>query len=316
MIRYYFTVVCFIAVGFSVSAQSWNPFDIKNRNAEDARASYEMEIGKEGENVEEAETTVALEEVRTERESNRKPIDLSENPFEIIRFEEVETGGIEAEIVSPSERKGVFLFIVIVAVYLFTGILASLYRKFIEQLYRAILNDNYMKFFRRSVNDPIRQRLILFYALFIINGGLFVYLSLEHLGLGSSLDEPVVLLYSMLLLLGYFLFKHFAIWFVATFFPPEREAEQYNFSIAVFNAFLGILLLPINTIMLYGGAELAILGFYLGLLLWIFLLIVRQLKAMLSASYLWLNYVFHFFLYLCVVEIAPICILWKSIQFA
>lgn len=318
MYKYFLSLGFIIVSAYPVISQSWNPFDIDNRTVEDVILTYKEKVN----HTVDQDTLERGEEEELYIEDSEKPsseshiVQHSDNPFEINQLSQPDIEDFEVNLVEVSDREDVFMFIVIVVLYLFVGILVTLYRAFVGKLYRSILNDNYLKFFKRSVNEPIKQRLFLFYLLFFINAGLFLYLSIDLFEWNSWHNRPMLLWFCILILLIFFTFKHLSLLFVSAFFPPKREAGLYNFSIVIFNAFLALILLPVNTLMAYGGDEFASLAFYIGIASWLILLVIRQLKALLLTSNLWLNYVFHFFLYLCAVEIAPICILFKAIQSA
>lgn len=318
MYKYILSFGFIIVSAYPLISQSWNPFDIDNRNAEDVILTYKEKVNHTADQVtlkqDNAKTSDSVAAVKPS--SADHIVQHQDNPFEINQLSQPDTDEFEVNLVEVSDREDVFMFIVIVVMYLFVGILVTLYRAFVGKLYRSILNDNYLKFFKRSVNEPIKQRLFLFYLLFFINAGLFLYLSIDLFEWNSWQNRPMLLWICILILMVFFTFKHLSLLFVSAFFPPKREADLYNFSIVIFNAFLALILLPVNTLMAYGGDEFASLAFYIGIASWLILLVIRQLKALLLTSNLWLNYVFHFFLYLCAVEIAPICILFKAIQSA
>ena len=113
-------------------------------------------------------------------------------------------------------------------------------------------------------------------------------------------------------LLTYFI-KHAVLRAIGFIFPVQKEISYYSFTIIAFNIFLGIALLPINSLISFSNDKVANICLYLGVIFFLLLYCIRQLRGMfLAANYLTFQK-FHFFVYLCTVEIAPILILTKII---
>ncbi|MBK8428073.1 MAG: DUF4271 domain-containing protein [Lewinellaceae bacterium] len=104
-----------------------------------------------------------------------------------------------------------------------------------------------------------------------------------------------------------FLSKHVILAIVRYLFQVEAEVNRYNFLVIIFNCVLGLFLVPFN-FMIALGAE----NFYQGLLVfWVLGLvsifyIYRSLRALNIGGKFLVGDQFHFFLYLCTVEAAPV----------
>ena len=89
----------------------------------------------------------------------------------------------------------------------------------------------------------------------------------------------------------------------------EKLMDEYNFIISVFNSATGLILIPFIAMLAFGPLEwvYSITVFGLGFLA--VLLAIRQFRVMITALNKVLPIAFHFFIYLCAVEIAPVLLL-------
>jgi len=323
-------IICVIGV-VGLTAQSWNPFDIKNRDRSEVEASYQPQDSTKNATstidssdpyaiISDTKSKAAIGqgfiETREVKVNYQDTLDFLGNPFEIIRVPEETDLWADPTRVPDSVQgeEGEFLFVVHMVILIFLGVLMSLYRSFLPRIYKAILNTNYLKLLQRSANEPIRFKLGVFYAFFFMNAGLFIFQGIEKLGFIVWSHPPLQLLYCIVGVFIFFGVKHVILRFIAVFFPPRKEASLFSFMIMVFNCLLGVLLVPINVLLAFGSDELTRFVFFIGIISVVILFIIKQLKAIFLGAGIWMNNVFHFFLYICAVEIAPICILWKLSQ--
>ena len=329
----FWLLCCLLPLSLMLSAQTWNPFDIKNRNAEEVRLAMEGLDAKEA--VPPAATLDSADPyaIITAAKQNDSPIQhayeeikvnysdtlkILGNPYEIIRIAKPSQVFTDA---SSSVQEGgsveSFVFVLQLVILLLLAILMSIYRDVMPQISRAILNNNYMKLMYRSANESILFRLKVFYIFFFLNGGLFLFQNLDKFGLDPDRigwTSPTIL---GLLVVGvaiFFLLKHGVMAYLAAFFPPRKELSLVSFMIMIVNIWIGLILVPINLILAFGTEEMAGLFFIVALIIVAISLIINHLKAMVIGANVWMNNVFHFFLYLCAVEIAPVLILWKFTQ--
>lgn len=204
-----------------------------------------------------------------------------------------------------------FLFVSISLLLLFLTILVVMNRGLLANIYRAIFSDTYLKVVYRFQNSGQTLSYGLFYLFFFLNAGLFLLLLLKQLKF-NYFSSDITLFFVCVggVALMYFI-KHSVLRLVGIIFPVHKEISYYSFTIIAFNIFLGIALLPINSLISFSNDKIANICLYLGVILFLLLYCIRQLRGMfLAANYLTFQK-FHFFIYLCTVEIAPILILTK-----
>ena len=240
------------------------------------------------------------------------------NPFEVNRLQPLQptqTNSAPAPVLQPntpqkSKSNRNFLFWSSVFSLLLLTILLTLYKPLINQIYRAFLNDNMLKLKHREQGSVLNLPFSLLYLSFFGNAGLFVYLIIHHYGWQSS-SHLSLLLWCILGVFAVFFIKHVALRVVGLIFPINKELRQYSFTIVVFNIILGILLVPVNLLIAYGPRELPKYLIW-GLLGSVLLLYgFRIIRSLLIASRYISLHKFHFFMYLCTVEIAPTLVLVK-----
>lgn len=302
--------------------QRWNPFDIKNRSAhwvdslrnahiykEDTVKKEEPVLSQDTIAIYETDTLVAAESSVLVSEKD------NENPFEVIRVPQKDISFEDPLLENVTNRVDKdLLFTIMMILMICLAVLVGLYRSFIVKLYKSIWNDNYLKLLYRSVNEPIRFRFGAFYLLYFLNAGLFIYLSLGLLGKDQWQEGPVLLLACVVIVFLVYGIKHLILYFLGVFFPVSKESFQFNFTILLYNCLLGLLLVPVNAIMAFAVDEIVIIAAYSGLALSLLFYTLRQFKGLiLGVNFLSKNF-FHFFIYLCAVEIGPVFILWKLFQ--
>jgi len=124
-------------------------------------------------------------------------------------------------------------------------------------------------------------------------------LSLIHRDQGRVADFPYLLFYLL------FCFE----WI----FPVEKEVRQYSFTIIIFSIILGLVLAPFNLFIAYGPAYLLPTLFWVTIGVMAAIYLYRTIRGIFLANRFLAFHQFHFLLYICTVEIAPVVILVKVI---
>lgn len=341
-------LVCFAVTTFGLSAQNGqNPFEIPNRPIEHQTAPAEAE--------EEAATDNNPFEVTQSEAISNTPVEIAppstpsttsdtnpfevepveaspepaiptapstDNPFEINRVsidlnapKEVAPSPVlqPQKIKSPVSTRNFHAGLVTFLLF-FLAILVSLYSPVIKQLYKAFLNDNMLKLKHREQGSFLHLSLIMLYFYFFLNAGFFCYQLVKYQGWEGNSNSR--LFFSCVLgLSAVFFIKHLFLRILGAVFPIEKEIKQYNFTIVVFNIILGITLLPLNLLIAYGPSDLPKYLIYSTLIIIALIYGFRIIRSLLIGSRYISSHKFHFFMYLCTVEIAPTLILVKLLLF-
>jgi hypothetical protein len=176
------------------------------------------------------------------------------------------------------------------------------------------LNNNAL---RQVYKEPIGWGNIAYlalYGLFWVNIGILAFLLMSHLGIKSPYSQSLTLLMCVGGVAAVFLVKHIILYIVAGVFPIEKEIKTYNFVILTAGTILGLILMPLNIFIAYTSSGLSELFIYIAAGAIGLTYLVRSLRSLTIASPYIIENRFHFFIYLCAVEIAPLMILVKLIS--
>jgi hypothetical protein len=299
---------------------SWSPFDLRNRSSEwvdsvwrahrpnvippvgDAgTAGPDTAVERKGESREAVKILVSTQEVSR---------DSAANPFDMTRSDPTDYEWQPMEALPEAERTDAdLLFMVMVLLIVIAGALVALHRLFVIQIFKALTRSNHLNILYRSQNTQMLYNRLLFYGFFFLSGGLFLYLALDFLNLDYWESGFLLLLFCVLLVGLIYGLKHLVLRFIGWVFQVEKLMDEYSFIISIFNAALGLLLIPVAAMLAFGPDKAIAASTMAGLLLFAGLLLLRQFRVAVATLNKVLPFAFHFFVYLCAVEIAPVLLL-------
>ena len=197
----------------------------------------------------------------------------------------------------------------ILLMMVFLALEVTLFKSLINTVYRAFMNDNILKLLHREQRDIIAFPYLLLYIFFFINFGIFIFLAFYNFGfVPKSLS---ILLYCIGGTGLLFFLKHILLKIIEIIFPVQKEIKQYSFSLVVFSSILGFALVPFNIIIAFAAAPIAKVALYGGMLTIFGIGVFCILRGLFLASKYLSFHKFHFFMYLCTVEIAPVLVVVK-----
>lgn len=262
----------------------------------------------------------------------------NDNPFELLAREEYlpETAIVEKESNPEAETKTVIpeittrsisdwlseaqteitsstAFILLLLILIPVTILFTIFRNYFGKAYNTVRGESILN---RSYRDYAGASVIQmnsWFALYLLNIGLFVALALHHYGIVLGAPIWVHLMVSIGAMSTFILFKRLVIFLLGRLFGFEKEAHLYIYLSLVFGILSGVFLAFFNIAILYAPDILDNAVIFSGLAVFIILLFVRTYRALLVVNRLIVLHTFHFLLYICAVEIAPIFILIKLV---
>jgi len=204
------------------------------------------------------------------------------------------------------------LFYAVLCMLLWIGILKSGYEKY--------FNDLFTVFFRSSLRQhQIREQLLqarlpslLFNLFFVGCAGTFLYLLASGHTLRIGVSEWQLWLASIASVALLYSAKFVGLKLSGWIFGMTGATDTYIFIIFLVNKILGVALLPIVILLAFSREPLESASATLGILLVLGMLIYRFIR---SYRPVWEEVQisrFHFFLYLCAFEIAPLLLIYKS----
>jgi len=222
----------------------------------------------------------------------------------------------EVEQTSPvllGEDKGYrrFLFITVLVMMIVLTLIFTLFRSIIGKAWQGFLNANILNQLYRERSLVTNIPYLILYGLFILNAGIFTLLLTKYFSVPLANSHIGSLLLCSGGIAGFFLMRHTLLNLIGYIFPIEKEAGAYSFSLTIFNIIMGLLLVPMILFIAYSPDPLAktLIPIFLVMLLGMYLYLL--LRGLLIANRYVLLHKFHFLLYICAVEIAPLIIVVK-----
>lgn len=205
------------------------------------------------------------------------------------------------------------LFYVLIFLIIFYALLRKVFPKYFNDLFRL--------FFRTTLKQrQIREQLmqtplpsLLLNGFFVICGGLYATFLLQYFNLIDNKNFWLIFLYSCLTLSFSYLIKFLGLKISGWLFNVEEVANSYIFIVFIVNKMLGIVLLPILVVLAFGIGNVYAGGITIS---WCLLVVIFLYRFILTYAAIH-NQVrvnqFHFFLYLCAFEIAPLLLIYKGL---
>ena len=237
------------------------------------------------------------------------------NPFEVDHQLLPREERVVEEQEEPLENEKSILFIAMILSLALLAITIGDNKKTFRRLIRSLNNSNYQKLFYRDSRSNYPAMLIVLYLFAFISLSIFIYLILGYYDVDFGLDNTTYLLVIILLILSsLILIKHLFLNFLSYIFPIDKEIKLYSFSMMLALIATGILIAPVNAIIAFGDESYIKLFIYIGISIIIFFYIFQQFRGILYGSRYLVYNTFHFFLYICTVEILPMALIAKVIS--
>ncbi len=244
------------------------------------------------------------------------------NPFDVVPHRQPGAARVLAENTTKPFRPSSFLprygntlsditlFGILVTIFTLLTLSVAANRKAVGKAWRGFLNDNGLTVAQRESSGLVGiTPYLLLYGNFLLNAGMFLFLTVRTLREESFNNLPfffIVMACAAVLFLSKHLFLAMAGWL----FPVSKEVRRYNFLIIIFNCVLGLFLMPFNFLLAFSTDYQELILFWtLGLIV-VFYLYRAFRSSPISTKFLADNQ-FHFLLYLCAVEIAPVILVLK-----
>ncbi|HMH24768.1 MAG TPA: DUF4271 domain-containing protein [Puia sp.] len=217
---------------------------------------------------------------------------------------------VEREIIHRPDSRDT-LFYLLVAILFYFALVRIFYEKYFGHLLTL--------FFRASIRQQqIREQVIqtplpslMLNGLFIITGGLYASYLLRFYQFGGDLNFWLLYLDCMLSLALIYLVKFLILKFCGWVFNISRATDTYIFVVFLVNKMLGIFLLPFLILITFSGPAAREIYVTVSLVMVFVFLAYRILASFRPIRNEIKLTPFHFFLYLCAFEIAPLLLIYK-----
>ncbi len=246
----------------------------------------------------------------------------SNNPFEILRGDvaSIDTSANKTKTILEQSAPSLlnreaysknFLFWVFLITLSLMALVVANARSSVRNAYQALLSNNALRQIYRLQAGWGNVAQLALYGLFLLNASIFAFLMVYRFVGQPSTNQFWTFLYCVTGVSLAFSIKHSVLYIVSSVFPITKEIKLYNFIIITSGILLGLILLPLNIFIAYSPEILGNLLTYTAFGAIGIVYLVRSLRSLSVASPFLATDQFHFLVYLCVVEIAPLFILAK-----
>ncbi len=261
----------------------------------------------------------------SEEEIKEMDVDSVINPFDVqaraaslslVKKEKPSGKGLLQPLVKHDGDKDIpqsWLIYLLLPILFLAIIILSLFRDRVLQLFRLLFNSGFRNLaYRNSKGKSQPQEILLFVLTW------FSYSALGFLFVRNTYIHQDNFLLSIISALGisfaFLSFKWFSISLVKYLFPQHKDMDYALFLFKQYNFALGLMMIPFCFLLAFAQENVTnviviLLGMILGI--WLLFRIISALQLMLK---FFAANTFRFFAYFCTVEIAPVVILWVSLE--
>lgn len=206
-----------------------------------------------------------------------------------------------------------YLFYLLVSILLGYALLKRAFPKYFSDLFRLFFRTTLKQ---RQIKEQLMQTPLpsmLLNGFFVITGGLYSVFLLQHYRLEISGGFWAQFAWCCLGLSAIYLVKFLGLKFAGWLFNMMEAANNYIFIVFVVNKMLALLLLPFIILLAFTTGSVYDMAFILSLCLAGGFLTYRIILTFAGIRNQVKVNPFHFFLYLCAFEIAPLLLLYKGL---
>lgn len=212
---------------------------------------------------------------------------------------------------SPVKTLLFYIFLFIAILYAF---LSYNYAKYLQKLYEAVLNIYIARQFYEDFNHNVFIMNLLFGIITVGTFGLFAYLGVDYFGKFQHADNYLLMSALAVAIGGYLSLRRLMLRFIAFILPLSEVIYFYLFNLRIINIALSVALLPLLLLMAFGVPLIEKTALYMAIAttgISLIFIVFRGLTIV--KEFVW-RYKFHFFLYLCTLEIAPLLVMYKVVS--
>ncbi|HRI29659.1 MAG TPA: DUF4271 domain-containing protein [Chitinophagales bacterium] len=202
-----------------------------------------------------------------------------------------------------------YIFFVLAAIYTY---LSYNYTGYVEKLRESVFNVYIARQFYEDFNHANFIINLIMWLLTAGSMGLFAFLSIRFFGKLPQVQDWILLPATLSTVGILIMFRRVVIQITGTILPVAAVAQFYLFNNRIISLYFAVLMLPILLLLSFGSYTPALWAFNLCLATLCIMCIFILYRGFTIVKEMWIHYKFHFFLYLCTLEIVPLLVLGKS----
>ncbi|MEO6718972.1 MAG: DUF4271 domain-containing protein [Ferruginibacter sp.] len=210
----------------------------------------------------------------------------------------------------PSPENIFYLLLLITAIL---GFFRFFYTRYFNNLFRVFFNASLRQ---SQLTDQLLQAKLpslFFNIVFVLTGGVYVYLLLNYYGWFAPGNFWLVVFYCALSLAIIYIGKLISLKFTGWVTGYKEITNSYIFIIFLINKILGILLLPFAIVIAFCVPSLITASVIISLLLISLMFLLRFFRSYGLLQHQLKISKFHFFMYVVGVEIIPLLLIYKAL---
>ena len=203
------------------------------------------------------------------------------------------------------------VFYTMIALLLLFALIRNGFYRYLQDLFRTYFQTTVKQ---RQIKEQLLQSplpSLLLNLFFLLSIGMFLALLLRYFGLATDFNFWILFLYCVLGLIAVYGVKFLSLKLLGWIFQVSNAIESYIFIVFTTNKIIGIMLLPFLVVLAftYGAINQVTMTLsivlVLALLVYRFFLSFTTIRQQVHISF------FHFLLYLCAFEVAPVLLINK-----
>lgn len=204
------------------------------------------------------------------------------------------------------------LFYVLVGLLLILGFIRASFPKYFTYLFMLVRQTSFRQ--KQTREQLLQGRLpsLMMNILFLLVAGIFVSVVFTQKKI-TNIPFWYLVLYSILILAGVYLLKFLFLRFTGWVFRVSEAAETYIFIVFLVNKLMAVVLLPLVWLLAFSEGDFNVIVFTISTFIIVLMLLYRYILALAAVRNMVRVSPFHFFIYLCAVEILPVLLIYKVV---
>lgn len=202
------------------------------------------------------------------------------------------------------------VFYILIFLLFFLGLVKTSFPKYVNSIFSLSFQATFRQTQTKEQMSQNFYPAIMLNLLFVLCGGLFIT---QFALFNNRIKLPFwqLFVYSTVILLIIYVVKYAVIKFTGWVFNAKDAATEYGFVVFLINKVLGIIIIPLLFLIAYTNVAVQNVAITIVVCLALFSLAIRYLVSLARIRKNLNVPAFHFFIYLCAVEIMPLLVIYK-----
>lgn len=239
---------------------------------------------------------------------NQQYVDLANERSSWLQSEKDHLADVQ-QVMQPRKNIGIVIILLI-------GLSAITYLKIafgkqLEELFQSLINFNIAQQIFRTKSEELTMSSIILHANFIIVSALFAYFILTGEAQQSNSQYYSAIAFLIFLFTLFYLAKIFLLKFIGIVFELKNETDEYIFHFTTISKTLGLTLFPALFVLVFAPKHFIKVVMILSAIIFAAFFFLLLLRGLSTAGKILYRNIYHFIVYVCVVEVSMMFLLFK-----